>query len=177
MIAKTVARTLFYQFFLIFVGLSVGFILNAEWVGIKSLIIQRSVNNIFFPIEYDEHMERWVKGWGAFKVYMDKNQPQEFEIIDEHVYANEEYYWCRFKYKDKKGTIKIDEGVSRVRWKTWEYYYESEEILDTPEKVRESIEKGKEQTEKRKLEIEKAKEREKELLKQNQIDPANVTKL
>lgn len=164
MVTKTIFRTLFYQFFLLFIGLSIGFIINPEWVGVKSLIIEKSVNNIFFPIKYDEHMERWVKGWGSYKVYMFKNQPLEFEIIDEHVYANEEYYWCRFKYKDKDNKIKFDEGKCRVRWKTWEYYYESDVVLDTPERVYEQMEKDRLQIEKRKKEIQESKEKEKKIL-------------
>lgn len=165
MVIKTVFRTIFYQFFLLFIGLSVGFIINAEWVGIKSLIIERSINNIFFPIEYNEQMERWIKGWGSYKIYMLKNQPLEFEIVDENIYYNEEWYWCRYKYKDKNGNIKFDEGNCRVKWKTWEYYYDHE-VLDTPEKISKRIKEDKEKTEKRKKEIEQAKEKELEILKE-----------
>ena len=42
MILITVCRTLFYQFLLLFVGISIGFIVNAEWVGWKYPIIQTS---------------------------------------------------------------------------------------------------------------------------------------
>jgi hypothetical protein len=164
MVLITVCRTIFYQFFLLFVGLSIGFILNAEWVGIKSLIVERSINNIFFPIEYDSHMERWVKGWGAFKVFHQADCPDEFEIIDENVYANEEYYWCRYKYRDKNGNLKFDEGLSRVRWKTWEHYYEIDSMLDTPENVKKQVEKDKAEIEERKKELREAKEKEKEIL-------------
>lgn len=172
MITKTVLRTLFYQFFLIFIGLSIGFIMNAEYVGMKSLLVQKSVKNIFDPIEYDQQMERWVKGWGAFKVYSQKDKPEDFEIIDENVYYNDEWYWCRFKYKDKNGNIKIEEATARVKWKTWEYYYDYQ-VLDTPEKIRKKIQEDKEQIEKRKKEIEKAMEKEKEI-KSNSLEK-NIT--
>lgn len=162
-LAITVLRTLFYQFFLLFVGLSIGFILNAEWCGIKGLLIKKSVDKIFFPIEYNEQMERWVKGWGAYKVYASKNYPDGFEIIDENIYHNEEWYWCRFKYVDKDKNIKFDEGTARVRWKTWEQYYEHE-VLDTPEKIIERIEKDKKEIENRKKEIERSRVIEKEML-------------
>lgn len=174
MIIATVFRTLFYQVLLLFVGCSIGFILNAEWVGIKSLILERSMSNIFFPTEYDEQMERWVKGWGSFKVYSLKNQPDEFEVIDENVYYNEEWYWCRFKYRDKDGKIKFDEGTTRVRWKTWEYYYDHE-VIDTPEKVREQIKKDKEQIEERRKEVEEAKKKEEEILKEDKVNNQNLT--
>jgi len=166
MILITVCRTIFYQFFLLFIGLSIGFILNAEWVGMKSLILERSMNNIFFPIEYDAHMERWVKGWGSYRIYVEKDMPEDFEIIDENVYANEEYYWCRFKYKDTSGDIKFDEGITRVRWKTWEYYYGIDATLDTPEKVKMQVEKDKAEIDKRKKEIKEAKDREKRILEE-----------
>lgn len=171
----TILRTLFYQYFLLFIGLSIGFILNAEWIGVKSLILHRSMNNIFFPIKYDEHMERWVKGWGAYKVYSMNDCPNEFEIIDENVYANEEYYWCRFKYKGKDGKIKIDEGLARVRWKTWEYYYESDAILDTPERIKEQIEKDKQNIEKRKKEIEESKKKEADIIKKELLKSSDVS--
>ena len=51
---KCVLRTLFYQFLLIFVGASIGFITNAEWVGWKYPIISRSYNNIFNPIDFED---------------------------------------------------------------------------------------------------------------------------
>lgn len=163
MVIVTICRTIFYQILLLFVGLSVGFIINAEYVGAKSMMLHRSINNIFFPVEFDEHMERWVKGWGSYRVYMQKNCPDGFEVIDEYVYANEEYYWCRFKYKDK-GKVKFDEDVTRVRWKTWEYYYEPDSVLDTDEKVKEEFRKDREDLEKRRKERERARERERRIL-------------
>lgn len=164
MILITVCRTLFYQFFLLFVGLSVGFIFHAEWVGKKSVIVERSVKNIFYPLQYDERLERVVKEWGAYSVFILNECPKEFEIIDENVYHNEEWYWCRYKYRDEKGNIKFNEGTTRVRWKTWEYYYEPDAILDTPEKIKAQIDADKLKIEKRLDEIRKAKEREKEIL-------------
>lgn len=164
MILVTVLRTIFYQFFLIFIGLSIGFICHAEWVGRKSVVVERSVQNIFYPLRYDAHLERVVKEWGAYNVFIMKECPKEFEIIDENVYHNDEFYWCRYKYRDEKGMIKFDEATSRVRWKTWEYYYEPDTILDTPEKIKAQIEEDKRKIEKRKEEIERAKEKEKEIL-------------
>ena len=149
--------------------------MNAEWVGVKSLIVERSIGNIFFPVQYDAHMERWVKGWGAYKVYAQNDFPKDFEIIDEHVYANEEYYWCRYKYRDNSGKLKFDEGLSRVRWKTWEYYYEADILLTTPENVKKQIEKDKADIEKRKKEIEEAKKKEKELLESEPKTSKEIT--
>jgi hypothetical protein len=164
MIAKTVFRTLFYQFLLLFAGISLGFVANAEWVGMKSVIIERSAKNIFCPPEYDERLEGLVKNWGSYKAFVANGRPEEFEIIDENVYYNEEWYWCRFKYRDSSGKLKFDEYTTRVRWKTWEQYYDHE-VLDTPEKIREQIRKHKEDVEKREAEMERAREKEIELLR------------
>lgn len=175
MILITVLRTLFYQFFLVFIGLSIGFILNPEWFGIKSLLINKSVNNIFFPLDYenDQQLRNFVKSWGAYKIYVLKNSPKDFEIIDENVYYNDEWYWCRFKYIDDKGKLCFDEGSTRVKWKTWEYYYDYD-ILDTPEKIQKEIEKTKQDIENRKKEIEKSKEKEKELIQENEKISTNI---
>lgn len=169
MVLVTVLRTLFYQFFLIFVGLSLGFIFHSEWVGKKSIIVERSVKNIFYPIEYDERLERVIKEWGSYNVFMLKECPKEFEVLDENVY-NEEWYWCRYKYRDHKGKIRFDEGTARIRWKTWEYYYEPDVLLDTPERIKVQIEEDKLDTQRRKAETERAKQREKEIL-ENEYGP------
>lgn len=169
MVFITVCRTLFYQFLLLFVGLSVGFILNPEWIGIKSVLIDRSVKNIFFPLDYenDPQLRHLIQTWGAYKVYISKGSPKSFEILDQSVYYNDEFYWCRFKYIDKKGDLRFDEGTARVRWKTWEYYYDYD-VIDTPEKIKESIKKEKEEIEKRQREIDESQQKEKELLEQNE---------
>lgn len=175
MVLITVFRTLFYQFLLIFIGLSIGFICNAEWFGIKSLLINRSVNNIFFPLDYenDQQLRSFVKSWGSYKVYVLKGSPKGFEIIDDNVYYNEEWYWCRFKYIDDKGNNCFDEGSVRVKWKTWEYYYDYN-VLDTPEKIQKEIEKTKEDINNRKKAIEQSKEKEKELMQENEKIFTNI---
>ena len=63
MILITVCRTLFYQFFLLFIGISIGFITNAEWVGWKTEVVAKSVDNIFFPTQFDEQTCEQVKNW------------------------------------------------------------------------------------------------------------------
>lgn len=170
----TVCRTIFYQFFLLFVGLSIGFICNSEWIGKKSIIMERSARNIFYPIRYDEQLEKAVKAWGACKVCSGKGYPKDFDIIDEHVYGNEEWYWCRYAYRDEKGNLKFEEAVTRVRWKSWEYYYEPDSLIDTNEKAKERMKKLDNDSEKRKEERKKAKEREEEILK-NESKSKDVT--
>lgn len=161
----TIFRTLFYQFFILFIGLSVGFIFNPEWVGVKGFIVQRSISNIFFPIQYDANMDRLVKGWGAYGVFVKNNMPNDFEILDEHVFANEEFYWCRFKFRDINNKLQFAEDTHRVRWKSWEYYYDTEVISNSNE-ARRLLEIYDQDIKNRKEQIQKAKEREEELLQQ-----------
>lgn len=167
---KTVCRTLFYQFFALFVGISVGFIINPEWAGIKGLIINKSIHNIFFPIEYDENMERLVKGWGAYAIYIKNNTPNDFEIIDEHVFANEEFYWCRFKYRDKQNKLMFAEDTHRVRWKTWEYYYQDSGIINDTQEAEDLLRLYENDINKRKKEIEESKKREERIVEEEQLE-------
>lgn len=121
-LALTILRTLFYQFFLLFVGLSVGFIINAEWIGWKSNLIEKSVQNIFFPTEFDEKTCEQIKNWGKFRIWAFNDRPENFEIVEDGL-LSEEFYIAKFSFTDKSGkkVEKID--TTRVRWKTWEYYY------------------------------------------------------
>ena len=121
-ILKTVCRTLFYQFFLIFIGLSIGVICNAEWLGWKSNLVQKSIENIFYPTEFNEKTCQQVKNWGRFRVWAFNNSPENFTVVEDGL-LGEEFYICKFTYTDLEGKEieKIDS--TRVRWKTWEYYY------------------------------------------------------
>lgn len=123
MILITVFRTLFYQFLLVFIGISIGFIANAEWVGYKSCMVERSIKNIFFPIEYNDETCQKIKNWGAFKIYSFNNYPNNFKIIEEGL-LGEEFYIAKFEYVDHLGKKQQKIQNTRVRWKTWEYYYE-----------------------------------------------------
>ncbi len=119
---KTIARTIFYQFFILFIGISIGFITNAEWVGWKSELVSKSVKNIFFPTEFDEKTRDQIKNWGKFRIWAFNNRPENFTIIEDGLLA-EEFYIAKFTYVNNDGNTieKID--TTRVRWKTWEYYY------------------------------------------------------
>lgn len=137
---KIIIRTLFYHWLLLCTGISIGFIVNAEWLGYKSAIIERSISNIFFPIEFSEEIEKQVKSAGSAKIFAELDYPSEFEVLGEVVYYNEEFYWCKYKFRDDSGVLNFGESTTRVRWKTWEYNYGSEkEIIDTEDKAAESI--------------------------------------
>ena len=69
-ITKTICRTIFYQFFLLFVGLSVGFLLNVEYIGWKAPIVGNSFYNTFFPIDFeDEGVLESLYKMGQFKIF------------------------------------------------------------------------------------------------------------
>jgi hypothetical protein len=125
---KTVARTLFYQFFLLFVGASLGFILNAEYVGWKSMLVEQSVENIFFPVQYDARIEEALLGIGRMRLNLHHNDDPfndtGIEIVDEFIWG-EEVYNVRYRYVEKEGEEPVlYDFRSRIRWKPWEYYFE-----------------------------------------------------
>ena len=126
MILITVFRTLFYQIFLLFIGISIGFIVNAEWVGWKYPIVQNSIYNTFYPIDFeDEGVLQWLYGRGRLKVFGVMGKYRDVQIIEEAMCA-EEWYWVKFSCTDKNGNKIIKIENIRIRWKPWEYYYEDE---------------------------------------------------
>lgn len=169
MVLLTVARTLFYQFFLVFVGISVGFIVNSEWVGYKSALVSKSVANIFFPLEFTPQMEANLRALGAQRVWAENGSPADFQVLGDVVYANDEFYWCRFAYRDSNGELKFDEDTVRMRWKTWEYGFHNPTVLDpidTKEEVDAEVARLEAWQKKIREAIRKADEKQKELLEQ-----------
>lgn len=125
---KIIIRSIFYHWFALFIGISIGFISNSEWIGEKSVLIDRSVRNIFFPIKYDATVENFVKENGKLKLLDRLDYPSDFVIVDDLVKA-EEFYWAIYTYTNKDGKKVKEIGCERVRWKTWEYYYQIDEIM------------------------------------------------
>ena len=140
---KCILRTLFYQFLLIFTGASIGFIVNAEWVGWKYPIISRSITNIFYPIDFeDPGVLQWLYGNGRLKIFGLTGEYKNLEVIEEAMLA-EEWYWVKFSYTDQNGNTKTDIKHVRIRWKPWEYYYDEEGRTPlTEEEMRKYIEEG-----------------------------------
>lgn len=167
---KIIIRTIFYQWLVLCIGISIGFIGNAEWLGYKSVLIERSIDNIFFPIEFTSEVEKKVQQIGASKIFTELGYPDEFEILGEVVYYNDEFYWCKYKYRDINKKLIFGESTTRVRWKTWEYNYGSEkEVIDTPEKIKESITRLELWHSKIRSAIKQADEKEKHLIEKESI--------
>lgn len=120
---KIIIRSIFYHWFVLFIGISIGFIANSEWVGYKYILIERSINNIFFPIEYDERIENLVKDMGRMRTWVNLDCPRDFEIVEENV-VGQEFYWCKYSINGFIGT-----AHHRIKWKTWEYYYKIDESI------------------------------------------------
>lgn len=118
---KIIIRSIFYHWLILFIGISIGFMVNSELVGYKYAIIQRSIKNIFFPVEYNEEIENFVKEMGRMRTWVDLNCPKDFTIIDENV-IGQEFYWCKYSVRETIGTAQ-----HRIKWKTWEYYYKIDE--------------------------------------------------
>ncbi len=125
---KIIIRSIFYHWLILFIGISIGFIGNSEWVGYKYVLVERSIRNIFFPIQYNENVEYFVKETGKLKLWSSLECPSDLEILDDMV-KGEEYYWALYTYTNKNGKKIKDIGCQRVKWKTWEYYYKIDEII------------------------------------------------
>ena len=111
MILITVCRTLFYQFFLLFVGLSVGFLLNAEYVGWKYPVVQNSIYNIFYPIDFeDEGVLNFLYGRGRLKVFGVMGKYKDVEIIEEAMAA-----FNKNPMTDEEAAKYINEGTLNSR--------------------------------------------------------------
>ncbi len=123
---KCILRTLFYQFLLLFMGVSIGFICNAEYVGWKYPVVTNSIRNTFFPIDFeDPGVLQWLYGNGRLKIFGVIGKYRDIEVIEEAMLA-EEWYWVKFSYTDENGNTITDIQHVRVRWKPWEYYFDDE---------------------------------------------------
>lgn len=118
---KIIIRSIVYHWLILLIGISIGFIGNSEWVGYKYAIIERSIKNIFYPIQYNEEIENFVKEMGRMRTWVDLNCPRDFRVLEENV-IGQEFYWCKYSVHESIGTAQ-----HRIKWKTWEYYYKIDE--------------------------------------------------
>jgi len=125
---KVVIRSIFYHWLFLFIGVAIGFICNSEYVGEKSVIIERSINNIFFPIEYNEQIEAYVKEMGKQKIWIELGSPEDFYVLEDIVRA-EEYYWAIVQYTNKSGKKIKTLASTKIRWRPWVYNYHTKKGL------------------------------------------------
>lgn len=125
---KIIIRSIFYHWLVLFIGISIGFIANAEWIGYKSLLLGKSIDNIFFPVEITPEFQRAIKDIGAKKLKLMVGNPEHFVILEDFLYDNEVYY-ADYEYVDTKGNKIRETGRTRIYWKSWEYHYHLDDSL------------------------------------------------
>lgn len=134
---KTVFRTIFYQFLIIFIAVSIGFLSAPVYWGNRAPVINRSVEHIFFPIEYNDTVENFLLNIGRKRLYYEtiiqhgNKLPDLFEIVkDSEWIEGEERYHCEYQYVDKDGTLDVHKYTTRIKWKPWEFYFPSPKDLE-----------------------------------------------
>jgi len=123
LIIKTIARTLVYQTLLLWTGFSIGFMLNPEYWGNRAPLVQRSIKNIFYPIEYDQNVENFLLDVGRSRIFFGLPEgSSNLRIIDDSM-INDETYIANYEYvlDDKK--IIVENYTTKINWKPWEYDY------------------------------------------------------
>lgn len=118
---KTVSRTIFYQFFLVFVGLSLGLIIYPEWFGSKTLVVNKSIGNIFFHPTFEE-VKPGVMYVGRLRLWTYLDCPEDLDIYDEEM-LSEELYVCNYDFT-RDGKKLTGSYQTFIKWKSWETGYE-----------------------------------------------------
>lgn len=125
LIAKTVIRTLAYQFLLLWSGFSIGFMLNPEYWGNRAPLVHRSIRNIFYPSEYNENVENFLLNIGRSRIFFGLPEgASDLRIIDDAMISDEQYM-AKYEYVLKGQKILIEEYNTKINWKSWEYDYPS----------------------------------------------------
>ena len=126
---KTIVRTITYQFLLIFIGLSIGFLISPVYWGNRASIITRSIENIFYPLEYSEELELYLMDFGKSRLWVVLDCPEALTCYNSKI-VNEEWYETDYSFEDKEKKIIEGHYRTRIRWKSWEFYYPSPEDLE-----------------------------------------------
>ena len=126
LVAKTVIRTIIYQILLLWTGFSIGFMINPEYWGNRAPLVQRSIKNIFYPVEYDEEVEAFLLDVGRSRIFFGLPPGStNLKIIDDSMISDERYS-AKYSYNDPNGNIVVvDNYISRINWKPWEYDFPS----------------------------------------------------
>lgn len=136
LVIKTVARTLVYQLLLLWAGFSIGFMLNPEYWGNRAPIVHRSMRNIFWPIEYNDEVEKFLLEVGRSRIFFSLDEGCKNLKILEDKMDSDEWYAAKYEFVDPKGKlIRVDDYRSKINWKPWEFDYPSpnEKIADSME--------------------------------------------
>lgn len=136
LVIKTIARTLVYQALLVWAGFSVGFMMNPEYWGNRAPLVQRSIKNIFYPVEYNQEVKDFLISIGRSRIYFSLEPGcSNLKILSDKM-ASDEQYIAKFEYTDPKGKrILVEDYNTKINWKSWEYDFPSpdEEIANSYE--------------------------------------------
>ena len=103
------------------------------------MTLHMSYLNHFHPITFERALPM-LKAVGQFRIWGLHGWPKDFKVLEEAV-AAEEWYWCKYQYTDSKGISRIGIESLRIRWKSWEYYYDLKPA-ETEESLRDYLENG-----------------------------------
>lgn len=123
LIAQTVIRTIVYQILLLWTGFSIGFMINPEYWGNRVPLVQRSIKNIFYPIEYDQNVENFLLDIGRSRIFFGLPEgASALRIIDDAMISDEQYM-ANYEYVLEDQKILVEGYNTKINWKTWEYDY------------------------------------------------------
>lgn len=124
LVIKTIVRTLVYQLLLLWAGFSVGFMLNPEYWGNRAPIVHQSMRNIFWPIEYNEKVEKFLLEVGRSRIFFSLDEDCKSLRILEDRMDSDEWYAAKYEFIDSNGQlVTVDNYRTKINWKPWEYDY------------------------------------------------------
>jgi len=124
----TIARVFFYQMLMLFVGISIGLIMEPEYWGRRANLFSTFYEHAFEPIKYTNEIEEILIGIGRRRVHITKHSPQHSVIILDDCIENEEWYCAKLKIIDNNGNESFESFRDRIRWRPWEHHYMTEEV-------------------------------------------------
>jgi len=125
LITKTILRTIVYQLLLLFTGLSIGFIVHANYWGNRAPLIKQSLKNIFYPIEYDERVEKFLINIGRSRIFYSLPPgSHDLKFIEDGMNSDEQYV-ANYEYTLNNEKITVERYTTKINWKPWEYDYPS----------------------------------------------------
>ena len=114
---KILSRTFVYKALLVLSGIAAGFVINAEYVCLRSTVI----DNLFLSIQVDDQVEIHCKNIGRQRLIKELGMPSpdRLQFIKEEVIDGEQYATL-FKYTTPDGNAVLAVYKTQVRWKSLE---------------------------------------------------------
>lgn len=131
-IAKTVVRTLIYQILALFVGISIGFLINPNYWGNRAPLVEQSIKNIFYPLEYNQDTHNFLIDVGRSRIFFSLPEGSSDLRIIEDAMISDEQYMADYEYVLNGKTNIVKGYITKINWKSWEYDYPTPDELDAP---------------------------------------------